>query len=258
MRAGRDPVLYLDEPEGISPQTRRRMLDRVARSSTNVRRAHLDPAIRSRSPSTNWRTACRCRSRRRRIYPTSPTRSSISTGPRCASPGTYAANCLLARRLAERDVRFIQLYHQGWDQHDNLPEDDPGAGARDRPSLGRAGARSQAARHARRHARGLGWRVRTHELLARHPDRHRTTAAITTRDASPCGWPAAACNRGSCTGEPTTTATTSSRIRSTSTTCRRRCCHQLGLDHERLTHPHQGRDFRLTDVHGKVVSDVIA
>ena len=88
-------------------------------------------------------------------------------GPESRKPGTYAANCLLARRLAERDVRFIQLYHRGWDQHGDLPRDIALPVPRHRPAVGRADHRSEAARPARRHARRLGRRIRPHGLSAR-------------------------------------------------------------------------------------------
>ena len=88
-------------------------------------------------------------------------------GEDARKPGTYAANCLLARRLAERDVRFIQLYHQGWDQHGNLPAGDPRPGQRDRPGVGGVDLGPQATRHARRDAGHLGRRVRPHFLFAK-------------------------------------------------------------------------------------------
>ena len=86
-------------------------------------------------------------------------------GPDAKDPGTFAANCLLARRLAERGVRFIQLYHQDWDHHGGLKGGIAARGQADRPAGRRARAGSREPRHARRHARGLGGRVRPHDLL---------------------------------------------------------------------------------------------
>ena len=86
-------------------------------------------------------------------------------GPDVTKPGTFASNCLLARRLAERGVRFIQLYHQGWDQHGNLPAAIR-VQARDRSALCRPDQGSQAARNARRHACHLGRGVRSNQLFA--------------------------------------------------------------------------------------------
>ena len=86
-------------------------------------------------------------------------------GPEVKQPGTFADNCLLARRLAERGVRFTQVFHRGWDQHGNLPEQHPPASARtiDQPAAA-LDQGPQAARPARRHARRLGRRVRPHRL----------------------------------------------------------------------------------------------
>ena len=87
-------------------------------------------------------------------------------GPDVHKPGSYAANCLLARRLAERGVRFIQLYHMGWDQHGDLPNQIRAPVPRHRPGLGRADQGPQAARAARGHAGHLGRRVRPDDLFA--------------------------------------------------------------------------------------------
>ena len=97
-----------------------------------------------------------------------------------------------AAPLAERGVRFVQLFHKGWDQHGNLPGGHPRPVHRDRPGLRRPGRRPRAPRAARGHAGRLGRRVRTHELLAGQADRQATTAATTTRAASRSGWPARA------------------------------------------------------------------
>ena len=118
-----------------------------------------------------------------------------------------------------------------------------------------AGHRPEAARAARRHAGRLGRRVRPDELLPGQADRRPTTAATTTRAASPSGWPAAASSRASPTARPTTSATTSSRTRVHVHDLHATILHLLGIDHERLTYKFQGRYYRLTDVHGHVVKD---
>ena len=86
-------------------------------------------------------------------------------GPDSRTPGTYAANCLLARRLAERGVRFIQLFHRGWDQHTHLPKQIAGQCRDTDQAVGGPGRGPQAARAARRHAGRLGRRVRPDRLL---------------------------------------------------------------------------------------------
>ena len=120
-RAGKDPVLYLNNPDGISARSRRKMLDRLAELHTIEFNRTLDPAVNARIAQYEMAY---------RMQTSVPEVTDVSTepdhifklyGPDSRNPGTFAANCLLARRLAERNVRFIQLYHQGWDQHGNLP-----------------------------------------------------------------------------------------------------------------------------------------
>jgi len=122
-RSGRDPVLYLEDAPGISRETRRRMLDTVA----SLNRRHLDeygdPEIQTRIRQAEM--AYRMQTSVPELMDLSKEPDSVFEmyGPESRKPGTYAANCLLARRLAERNVRFIQLYHRGWDQHFDLPRD---------------------------------------------------------------------------------------------------------------------------------------
>ena len=142
---------------------------------------------------------------------------SSSTAP-SAGDGSFAANCLLARRLAERGVRFIQLYHRDWDHHGGIKERHRRQRAGGRPGLRGPDHGPEAARHARRHAGRLGRRVRP------HADGPGATAATTTSRASRSGWPAAASRAASPTARPTSSATTPSRTWSTSTTCTPRCC----------------------------------
>ena len=120
-RAGGAPVLYLEDPPGISKTTRRQMLDAVARLNTMQHDAYGDPEIETRI--AQYEMAFRMQSSVPDLTDLSKEPDSVFElyGPESRKPGTYAANCLLARRLAERDVRFIQLYHRGWDQHGNLP-----------------------------------------------------------------------------------------------------------------------------------------
>ena len=122
-RAGSNPVLYLHNPEGIDPATRRDMLDAAAK----LNRMHLDefgdPEIETRI--TQYEMAFRMQTSVPDLLDLSkePQSTFDLYGPDARKPGTYAANCLLARRLLERDVRFVQLYHRGWDQHNDLPRD---------------------------------------------------------------------------------------------------------------------------------------
>jgi hypothetical protein len=117
-----DPVLYLSNPPGITPETRRRMLDGLAKLNEKRYQAFADPEISSRI--SQYEMAYRMQTSVPELTDISnePERLLDMYGPDVKKPGTFAYNCLLARRMAERGVRFIQLYHRGWDQHGNLPK----------------------------------------------------------------------------------------------------------------------------------------
>jgi hypothetical protein len=121
--AGGDPVLYLSNPPGISPTTRRRMLDGVAKLNRLLVEKYGDPEIETRV--SQYEMAYRMQTSVPDLMDLSkePASTFELYGPDSRKPGTYAANCLLARRLSERGVRFVQLYHRGWDQHTDLPRD---------------------------------------------------------------------------------------------------------------------------------------
>ena len=121
-RSGRDPVLYLSDPPGINRQSRRRMLDTLARINEAKSASYGDPETASRI--AQYEMAFRMQSSVPALMDLSEeTEKTFELyGDDARKPGTYAANCLLARRLAERGVRFIQLYHRGWDQHSTLPK----------------------------------------------------------------------------------------------------------------------------------------
>src|SRR5947209_5518350 len=120
-RSGKDPVLYLQNPEGISPASRRKLLDRLAELEALQSQDLGDPAISERV--AQYEMAYRMQTSVPDVMDLSKESEDIFKlyGDESKNPGTFAANCLLARRLAERDVRFIQLYHPGWDHHGNLP-----------------------------------------------------------------------------------------------------------------------------------------
>ena len=122
-RSSGDPVLYLSNPPGISPTTRRRMLDGVDKLNQLLSEDYGDPEIETRV--AQYELAYRMQTSVPELTDLSkePDSTFEMYGPDSRKPGTYAANCLLARRLAERGVRFIQLYHRGWDQHNDLPRD---------------------------------------------------------------------------------------------------------------------------------------
>jgi hypothetical protein len=118
-----DPVLYLKDPDGMSRDERRKMLDKLAELNDMSYKEFNDPEINTKVQQ--YEMAYRMQTEVPDIMDVS--KESDATikmyGPDCMVPGTYAANCLLARKLSENGVRFVQLYHQGWDQHGNLPHD---------------------------------------------------------------------------------------------------------------------------------------
>src|SRR5215472_4697965 len=122
-RSSGDPVLYLSNPAGIDADTRRRMLDGIGKLNQMNAAAYGDPEIETRI--AQYEMAYRMQTSVPELMDLSkePASTFEMYGPDSHIPGTYAANCLLARRLAERGVRFIQLYKRGWDQHNDLPRD---------------------------------------------------------------------------------------------------------------------------------------
>src|SRR5262249_29217850 len=121
-RPSGDPVLFLSNPAGIDPSARRRMLDDLAKLNEWKHREVGDPEILTRI--AQYELASRMQASVPELSDLSNEPESVFElyGPEARRPGTYAANCLLARRLAERGVRFIQLFHRGWDQHFHLPK----------------------------------------------------------------------------------------------------------------------------------------
>ena len=120
-RSGKEPVLYLSNPAGISGESRRNMLDRLKDLHSIERERLSDPALATRIEQ--YEMAYRMQSSVPEVANLADEPQSVLDlyGPDVSKPGSFAANCLLARRLAERGVRFIQLYHQGWDHHGNIP-----------------------------------------------------------------------------------------------------------------------------------------
>jgi uncharacterized protein (DUF1501 family) len=120
-RSGKEPVLYLSNPAGISGESRRNMLDRLNDLHSIEQERLGDPALATRIEQ--YEMAYRMQSSVPEVANLGDEPQSVLDlyGPDVSKPGSFAANCLLARRLAERGVRFIQLYHQGWDHHGNIP-----------------------------------------------------------------------------------------------------------------------------------------
>lgn len=119
--SGDNPVLYLNNPASISRDDRRKMLDKINALNEESFKEFGDPEINTKIQQ--YEMAFRMQTAVPEITDMSKEPESIVKlyGPECLVPGTYAANCLLARKLSENGVRFVQLYHQGWDGHNNLP-----------------------------------------------------------------------------------------------------------------------------------------
>ena len=121
-RAGKDAVLYLTNPPGVKADARGRQIDYLKKLQEEQFKKFNDPEIEARI--AQYEMAFRMQTSVPEITDTSDEPDYIYDlyGPDSRIPGTYAANCLLARRLAEKGVKFIQLYHRGWDHHSNLPD----------------------------------------------------------------------------------------------------------------------------------------
>ncbi len=119
--SGENPVLYLNNPDGMDKADRRKMLDKLAELNEESYKDFGDPEIKTKIQQ--YEMAYRMQTAVPEITDMSKEPESIIKlyGPDCLVPGTFAANCLLARKLSENGVRFVQLYHQGWDGHNNLP-----------------------------------------------------------------------------------------------------------------------------------------
>jgi hypothetical protein len=256
-RSGKDPVLYLDNPAGVSMESRRKMLDRLAELHTEQAAATGDPELRSRI--AQYEMAYRMQTSVPDVMDLAKEPESVFElyGPEAKKPGTFAANCLLARRLAERNVRFIQLYHPGWDQHGGLP----GAITRqatdiDRPCYGLI-----------QDLKRLGMLDDTLVFWGGEFGRTAYTQGKLTpgnygRDHHPrCftmwfagGGMKPGVTFGSTDDYGYNVAEHPVHVHDVQATI----LHLMGIDHEKLTYKFQGRYYRLTDVHGHVVKEVLA
>ncbi|MFZ4792715.1 MAG: DUF1501 domain-containing protein [Blastocatellia bacterium] len=257
LRGGAAPVLYLDDPPGVDKASRRQMLDALGRLNRLKHDAFGDPEIETRI--TQYEMAYRMQTSVPELTDLSkePAHVIDSYGPEARKPGTYAANCLLARRLAERGVRFIQLYHRGWDQHNDLP--------RDLALQCRGTDQPTAALIQDLKQRGM----LDDTLVVWGGEFGRTvycqgklTDANYGRDHHPRNfamWMAGGgLKKGFTLGE---TDEFSYNIVSDPVhiyDLQATILHLLGIDHKRLTYKFQGRHFRLTDVHGEVVRKILA
>ena len=256
-RAGKDPVLFINNPAGIEGQDRRRALNHLAALNDIRAQEFGDPEVYSRIAQYEMAY---------RMQTSVPDAMAISGEPEevyelygsdSRRPGSFAANCLLARRLAERDVKFVQLYHLGWDQHSSLPHD-LRLQARDTDQ-------ASAALITDLKRRGLledTLVVWGGEFGRTVYSQGRLTADNYGRDHHPrCFtiWMAGGgVKPGTSYGETDEFSYNIVKDPVHVHDFQATMLHLLGIDHEKLTFKHQGRRYRLTDVHGKVVKGVLA
>jgi hypothetical protein len=256
-RAGRTPVLYLDNPPGVSATARREMLDAVSALNEMRHEAFGDPEIETRI--AQYEMAYRMQTSVPDLMDLSKEPDAIFDmyGPESRKPGTYASNCLLARRLAERNVRFIQLYHRGWDQHNDLPRDLAlQCQGTDQPTAALITDLKQ---------RGLlddTLVVWGGEFGRTVFSQGRLTASNYGRDHHPrnfCMWVAGGGTKaGTVLGETDDFSYNITADPVSVYDLQATILHLLGIDHTKLTYRFQGRDFRLTDVHGQVVTKILS
>jgi len=256
-RGSGDAVLYLSNPDGVDRQGRRKALDAIARLNARQFERVGDPEINARVAAGEMAF---------RMQTSVPDLTDLSDEPQATfdmygenarKPGTYAANCLLARRLAERGVRFIQLYHRGWDQHGNLPSDIRlQCGDTDQAS---AALVMDLKRRGLLEDTLVVWGGEFGRTIYSQGALSETNYG---RDHHPrcfTVWMAGGGIKPGMTYGQTddfsyNVVDKPVHVHDLNATI----LHCLGMDHTRLTYPFQGRDFRLTDVHGRVVKDILA
>ena len=255
-RSGADPVLYLNNPEGIDQASRRRMLDGLSKLNAIQYADYHDPEINTRI--AQYEMAYRMQTSVPELTDVSnePESTFALYGEDARKPGTYAYNCLIARRLAERDVRFIELFHRDWDNHGNLPKDlAANCKDTDQASAGLITDLKQ---------RGLlddtlviwggefGRTVYCQGALSPTDygrDHHGRCFSMFMAG----GGVKPGISHGETDDFSYNIVDKGVHIHDLNATI----LHALGVDHLKLTYRFQGRDFRLTDVHGNVVYDIL-
>ena len=255
-RSGKDPVLYLQNPEGVSKEERRKMLDHLAEINEAQEKSFGDSEISSRI--SHYEMAYRMQTSVPDVMDISDEPDYILRmyGKNSYKPGTYAANCLLARRLIEKDVRFVQLYHTGWDQHDNLP--------------------SQISRQAEDVDQGTAALIMDLKQRGLLEDtlviwggefgrtnycQGKLTDIDYGRDHHPRSFTifmaGGGIKPGFSYGETDDFGYNIVKDPVHVHDLQATLLNQFGIDHERMTYKFQGRRFRLTDVHGEVKKELL-
>ena len=255
--SGESPVLYLNDPKGMRREDRRKMLDKLAEINSMSYDEFGDPEISTRIQQ--YEMAYRMQTAVPEVTDVSKESDDIIRmyGPECLVPGTFAANCLLARKLSENGVRFVQLYHQGWDQHGNLPNE----------MRGQALDADQASAALIMDLKQRGLLDET--LVIWGGEFGRTNycqgdfkADNYGRDHHPrCFsiWMAGGgVKPGIVYGETDELGYNIVKDPVHVHDFQATVLHLFGYDHEKLIYKHQGRRYRLTDVSGRVVKSILA
>lgn len=255
-RSGKDPVLYLDNPPGVTHDLRREQLNDLKKLHEINHKDVGDPEILSRM--AQYEMAFRMQTSVPEVMDVSKEPDYIFDlyGEDSKTPGTFAANCLLARKLAEKDVKFIQLYHQGWDHHGNLPKE----------IRKQCKETDQATAGLIQDLKQRGLLEDTLVIWGGEFGRTNYSQGMLTetnyaRDHHPRCFTIFMAGAGIKKGI-TLGATDSFGYNITERPVhvhdfQATLLHLLGLDHERLTFKYQGRRFRLTDVHGTIVNEIL-
>lgn len=256
-RSGKDPVLYLNNPYGVHKEDRRRALDYIKQMNEHQLDLWGDPEINSKI--SQYEMAFRMQTSVPEAVDISgePEHIYEMYGEDVKRPGSYAANCLLARKLAEKDVKFIQLYHTGWDQHGGLPngikkqaQDTDQATAALIKDLKQRGLLDDTlvvwGGEFGRTSFSQGQLTKTNYGRDHHPGCFTMWMA------------GAGVKAGTVYGETDEFSYNVAKDPVHVHDFQATLLHLLGVDHEQLTYKFQGRRFRLTDVHGHVVKDILS
>ena len=256
-RAAKDPVLYLNNPDGLSTASKRSMLDALRELHQLQLERTGDPRLDSRIAQHELAFRMQSSIPEATDLESEPEHVLEMYGPDAKKPGSFAANCLLARRLAERGVRFIQLYHQGWDQHGGVKGG----------ITNQCKETDQASAALIMDLKQRGMLEDT--LVVWGGEFGRTNYCQGKLNGDNFGrdhhprcysmWLAGGGIRGGANYGETdefgyNVASAPVSVHDLQATI----LHLMGIDHERLTYKYQGRHFRLTDVHGSVVNDIIS
>ena len=254
---GEDPVLYIKDPAGMARGERREMLDQLAQLNQLSYEEFGDPEITAKVKQYEMAYRMQTSVPEATSIEGEPKSVTDLYGPDVSQPGTFAANCLQARRLAERGVRFIQLYHPGWDSHAKLPQVLPKLAREvDQPCAGLITDLKQRGMledtlvicggEFGRTAYSQG--VLTKETYGRDHHPRCFSMWMAGGGVKPGIVHGATDDFGyNITENPVHVHDLHATI-----------LHLMGIDHTKLTHFHQGRHFRLTDVAGKVINGILA